>query len=135
MYTDLGPAIQKSGLLSISGLLHLIAGPVLAAVLQHLGLIKCSDQLMAASQQQQQQLPAGTEQRALRAAAVAAVDAVVAAAAAAGSSAGAQAAVPVSARDLSSYLLSRVKEEEGSGQLVFDGAVLKPYSTVDTTAY
>lgn len=106
---------------------------MLAAVLQHLGLIKCSEQLMAASQQQQ--LPAGTEQRALRAAAVAAVDAVVAAAAAAGSSVDAQAAVPVSARDLSSYLLSRVKEEEGNGQLVFDGAVLTPYSTVDTTAY
>lgn len=72
----------------------------------------------------------GAEERALRAAAVAAVDAVVAAAA------GGAAAAPFSAQELSSYLLCRVKEDEGRGQLVFDdGAVLLPHVTRGTRAY
>jgi hypothetical protein len=105
--------------------------------LHNLGLLQYSDTLSATLQQQL--LPAGVEERALRAAAVAAVDAVVAAVAAAagssGDSAAAAVAAPFSAYDLGSYLLSQVKEEEGSGKLMFRGAVLTPHATCGTTAY
>ena len=74
---------------------------------------------------------------------MAAVDAVVAAAAAAaaappaagsndGSSGG---GVPFSAYELSCYLLSAVKgDEQSGGGLSFEGQVLHPHTTLDTTA-
>lgn len=117
------------------------AGPVLTAILHHLGLIKySSEQLSSARQQQQleeQELPVGQEERALRAAAVAAVDAVVvaAAAAASGDAAAAGGGGVITARELSNYLLVQVREEEGSGKLMFEGAVLKPHVTRGTVAY
>lgn len=111
-------------------------GSTLPAVLHKLGLISYSDSLTAALQQQQ--LPCGPEERALRAAAVAAADAVVeavAAAVAAGSSGGSSDA-PFSAYELSCYLLAQVKEDEGSGGgLRFGGDVLRPHTTLATTAY
>jgi hypothetical protein len=113
-------------------LLHALscAGAVLLAVLRHLGLINQDHELSTTLQQQQ--LPMGTEERALRAAAVAATDAVAAAAAAAG---GEQAQGIFSARDVSSYLLSVVKEDQETGELRFEGAVLQPHSTMGTIAY
>ena len=82
--------------------------------------------------QHQQELPAGPEERALRAAAVAAVDVIVAAA---GSSSSAAGTAGPTARELSNYLLSKVQEDESSGQLSFEGAVLKPHVARGTTAY